>query len=107
MKAKFKWLNTNLCFPPHRVTHIEKYELLKQKLQDSGWDINCPVLLGYHFSNKIQLISGSHRWAVMNELNQKIPVLIYSYNDIESIYGTDTWIDFVKKPPLLKEVINE
>ena len=91
-----QWIDTNLCDPPHKVTHPEKfYELLELFLK-YGWDNNHPPLLGYWFEDKIQLISGSHRWAAANEAHIKIPILLYSYEFIKNIWGTEEWLQILK-----------
>jgi len=100
---KFLWINPKVCNPPHRITHWDKFNDLKQSLS-TGWKSNSPVLLGYKFNNKIQLISGSHRWAAMMELEKKIPVLIMDYEQVYELFGTEDWIEMVKNPPTLEEV---
>jgi hypothetical protein len=88
------WIDPNICDPPHRVTHPDKFLELVEMFSDKGWDTSKPVLLGYTL-DKIQLISGSHRWAAANEVNIKIPVVVYSYDEIADIWGTDAWLDLL------------
>lgn len=89
---KVTWINPNLCDPPHKVTHLEKFLELCDMFYTIGWDISKPPLLGYPIYKKIQLISGSHRWAAAVRANIKIPVIIYSYEQIYEIWGSDTWL---------------
>ena len=95
------WIHPCKCIPPHRITHWDKFTDLKNNLSN-GWDSACPVLIGYLFENKIQLISGSHRWAAMLELNKEIPVFVMDYEVVLSIHGTDTWVNMMSNPPLLE-----
>lgn len=94
-------LNPELCLPPHRITHWEKFEFLKSQLK-KGWKRGTPVLIGYPFSGKIQLISGSHRWHAAMELGISIPVWIVTWSYLEEIWGTDEWIHFIKNPPVFE-----
>ncbi len=88
------WIDPNTCDPPHRVTHPDKFLELVEMFSNKGWDTTKPALLGYTL-DKIQLISGSHRWAAANEANIKIPVVVYSYAEIADIWGTDAWLDLL------------
>ena len=99
---KFKWLDISECTPPHRITHESHLEILINSLKN-GWDLNCPVLIGYELDGLVQLISGSHRYEACRYNKLKLPVIIYEYNYIESIFGSNLWIDLVSNPPLLKE----
>ena len=52
--------------------------------------------MGYVFGDKIQLISGSHRWAAAKTVNIKIPVVIHTYEQICDIWGTDEWLNLLQ-----------
>lgn len=96
------WIEPSLCDPPHKVTHPEKFIDLCGAFCGEGWDINEPPLLGYPIDNKIQLISGSHRWAAALEANIKIPIIVYSYDWIYEIWGSDTWLHILENAKNIK-----
>ena len=85
------------CVPPHRVTHPEKLNELISDFKRFGWNNNKPKLIGYWFRGKIQLITGSHRWFAAEETQTQIPVKIYDYAYIESIWGTDKWVKLIQE----------
>lgn len=91
-----QWTNTEFCDPPHRVTHPEKFFELLEMFKKNGWDTNHPPLLGYWLENKIQLISGSHRWAAAKEAEIKIPILLHTYEKIFNIWGTEEWLHLLQ-----------
>lgn len=97
-----QWIETRNCDPPHRVTHMDKFFELYDMFVLHGWDKNHPPLLGYFFDKKIQLISGSHRWAAADKAGIKIPVLLFSYETITNIWGTDGWLQLLKNISLIK-----
>lgn len=90
-------LSSDVCSPPHRVTHPEKLRQLIDEFRVSGWNISKPKLIGYSFYDKIQLITGSHRFAASQVTGTLIPVKIYSYSYIESIWGTDEWVNLIQE----------
>lgn len=94
--GRVQWLLPSMCTPPHRVTHPEKYDELLLSFKTTGWDESKPALLGYHWENTIQLITGSHRWYAAEEAKILIPVRVYSYEFIYSIWGTHEWVRLVK-----------
>jgi ParB-like chromosome segregation protein Spo0J len=81
--------------PPHRITHPEKFEQLVNEFDTNGWDITEPVLIGYAWEEKIQLVSGSHRWAAAQEVDMLIPVEVYSYQYMSEIWGTEKWVELL------------
>lgn len=89
-----EWHQPKSWVPPHRVTHPEKAEKLYQAFQHDGWDCSKPNLLGYvcDITGDQQLISGSHRHAAALAADILIPIEIFSYEYIKSIWGTDQWI---------------
>jgi ParB-like chromosome segregation protein Spo0J len=78
------------------VTHPDKFEQLVHDFRSTGWDLTRPNLLGYPLEGKIQLISGSHRWAAAEVAPIDIPVEVFSYEYIESIWGFDEWVELIK-----------
>ncbi len=92
------WVDPSECQPPHRVTHPEKFWELLREFQSSGWDVSHPCLVGYWFEGSIQLISGSHRWAAANQADIPIPVIIYPYELLWEIWGTDEWLGILRAP---------
>lgn len=101
LNKKVDWIDPSVCDPPHRVTHPDKFLQLVEMFSKKGWDVSKPVLLGYTL-DKIQLISGSYRWAAANAVNIKIPVLIFSYAQIAEIWGTDEWLFLLNNAHLVK-----
>jgi|694.fasta_scaffold57713_6 hypothetical protein len=97
-RTKVKWINPKFCIPPHRVTHPDKFIDLCKQFTISGWDTKKPTLVGYNYKG-IQLISGSHRWAAASHSNIKIPVIIYPYETIMRIWGTDEWLELLQNIP--------
>lgn len=92
------WLSPKACMPPHRVTHDDKLEILYGEFVESGWDASKPDLLGYPFNGKVQLISGSHRWAAADLAEIDIPVNLMTYEHVQSIWGTDAWVTMLQNP---------
>lgn len=70
------WLDPASCEPPHGVTHPEKHYELVREFRQRGWSRAHPVLVGYEIDNRVQLLSGSHRWAAAHDACIKIPVVI-------------------------------
>ncbi len=97
-ETAIRWLSPEACDPPHRVTHPEHYEALRDALR-SGWEADAPACLGYLWDERVQLISGSHRWAACRDIGQKIPVAMLSYEWVKSIWGTDAWLTLIANPP--------
>ena len=94
--SKITYLNAADCFPPHRVTHINKFEELTNEFKEYGWSKNHPPLIGYFtIEYGYQLISGSHRYAAAKKANIKIPVLLQSYAYIKLIWGSDSWANLL------------
>jgi len=98
------WLNPDRCLPPHKVTHPNKLEELKADMLANGWRLGEPILLGYwdEQARKVQLVSGSHRWAAAQELGLKIPVEVLSYKRAYELWGTEEWCSWLKQPPVLE-----
>lgn len=90
-----QWIDPKLCDPPHKITHPDKFQQLVKQFSKIGWNLSKQPLIGYYL-DKIQLISGSHRWAAANKAGIKIPVILYDYKDIQDIWGTDDWMNLLK-----------
>jgi len=99
-RTRVKWIEPKRCMPPHRVTHPDKFIDLCEQFTSSGWDTKKPALIGYQMK-KIQLISGSHRWVAAIHSNIQIPVIIYPYNTIVKIWGTDEWLELLQNVPII------
>jgi hypothetical protein len=93
-------LNTEDCDPPHDVTHPEHASKLFRDFEKNGWAPDKPALIGYPWEGKIQLVSGSHRWAAANANKMKIPVVIRSFDEVKRIWGTDEWLTWLREPPM-------
>ena len=80
--------------PPHGLTHPDKLEELISAFSESGWDETKPRLIGYFWEedNRVQLVSGSHRWLAARYVKIDIPIHVYSFEYIQSIWGTDEWL---------------
>jgi len=91
MRAK-GWYHPSVCNPPHKVTHPFYMRWLARQFEKSGWDTSCPALVGYDHDGKIQLLSGSHRWAAAAMTNTLLPVVVYDYQTVRNAWGdTDKW----------------
>lgn len=90
-QTRARWVLTKSCVPPHRITHHDKFVELAHQFSAHGWNLKHPALVGYQLE-KIQLISGSHRWAAAVKAGIKIPVILYPYSKIRAIWGTDEWL---------------
>ena len=84
---ELKLLHPSQCEPPHKITNFDHYDTLVQDIAENGWDMRCPDLKGYTFLDKVQLLSGSHRWAAANAIGIKIPVQVYTFEEVEKAWG--------------------
>jgi hypothetical protein len=64
--------------------------------REAGWDKTKPNLIGYTWEDKVQLMTGSHRWGAADEVGLLVPVKIFTYEYIQSIWGTDEWVSLIK-----------
>lgn len=87
--GQIRWLRVEDCDPPHGVTHQEHASKLIASIINFGW--NDRPLQGYKLHDRIQLLSGSHRYAAAKWLDIYIPVVLYEYDYLCSIWGTDEW----------------
>lgn len=93
------WLHPRKMRPPHQVTDAERALALRDGLKKFGWKKGSPALLGYWDHGRIQLISGSHRWAACMSLNIRIPVYVVGREYLRRIWGTEQWVKLVAHPP--------
>ena len=94
-------LSPNQCLPPHRITHEEKFEILSLEFLLNGWGNHHPALVGYQNGSKVQLLSGSHRWAAALRAGIDIPVVVFPRLEVEAAWG------FLEKWEKLMEAGNE
>lgn len=53
-----------------------------------GWAQDAPKLVGYRLpSGKIQLLSGSHRWAAAQAVGLALPVVVWSEAEVRDAWG--------------------
>jgi len=90
-------LAPSACSPPHGLTHPEKLEQLIAAFESTGWDDTKPHLLGYWWKGSVQLVSGSHRWLAAKYADIPIPVDVYPYSFMQSIWGTDEWVKLIAR----------
>lgn len=96
------WLAPPDCDPPHPVTRSAKLEALIRDLQQHGWRRGHPALLGYPLEDRVQLLTGAHRWAACVELQRLIPVDLMAHETVVLQWGDDDWITLVNSPPLIE-----
>ena len=96
-----RWIHPVFCSPPHRVTHPEHADALAIAIHENGWQ--GPALLGYIWRAKIQLISGSHRWAACTRLGHQLPILLLDYPDVWKIWGSGEWMKILASAPWVSE----
>ena len=85
-----EWTAIALLDPPHKVTYPEYVEALCDALLTVGWD--GPDLVGYPLGDRIQLLSGSHRYAAAILAGMmSVPVRIVPYAKVVAAWGTDAW----------------
>lgn len=75
------------CDPPHRVGYPEKVDALRDAFLLAGWDARHPRLVAYPCGRRLQLLSGSHRWAASLGVLAEIPVSIVSSAEVEAAWG--------------------
>ena len=80
-KPEFKWVPSEACNPPHRVSRPEQVEQLRESISSKGW--NGHYLVGYQLNNRIQLLSGTHRHAAA----AKVPVVVWPESTIRESWG--------------------
>jgi hypothetical protein len=85
------WVNPTLCDPPHGVVRPEQVDDLVEAFIYSGWDRARPYLVGYWCDmrghRRIQLLSGTHRWAAAFTIGLAIPVVIHDFETVDAAHG--------------------
>lgn len=96
--VKVSWLSPHNCVPPNYSTRPERLKELVADLKQ-GWNINrYPKLVGYELANgRVQLISGTHRWAACNELKHRMPVVVFPRDVVFECWGIpDKWKELME-----------
>ena len=95
---KIQLLSPDECMPPHSAKREEVVVSLANYFYNKGWGRGFPALLGYPWEGKIQLLSGSHRWAAAKMAGlEKVPVLVYPYETIDKAWGhSELWRELMK-----------
>lgn len=85
-----RWMPPVRCMPPHSVSRPDDVIVFANAFDQVGWDYDHPALVGYPWreKRKIQLLSGSHRWAgaTMAEL-ALIPVIVVPFAWVDAAWG--------------------
>ena len=101
-KDRIDWLDPKQCDPPHRVTHRDRFRALVESLERDGWRTGEPACLGYRReTGRVQLVSGSHRWAACRVLRRRIPVAVVSERQAYAWWGTASWVGWLRQPPIV------
>lgn len=95
------WLSTRNTLPPHGIARVDQVADLTESFRRFGWDSHEPRLVGYmlpdRHSFKVQLLSGSHRWAAACRAGIRIPVVIVPYDWIEKAWGDlESWKEIMR-----------
>lgn len=93
------WVATAICDPPHAVGRPEQVEVLAHALRD-GWGSGYPALVGYVYGDRVQLLSGSHRFAAAIRAGRwSVPVAIRPWHVVEAAWGDlDRWAEVMAAP---------
>ena len=75
------------CDPPHRVGRPEQVIELQTEFATNGWSPSEPALVGYAINGRIQLLSGSHRWAASCGILDRIPVTLVASRLVDECWG--------------------
>lgn len=86
---KIEWLDPWSVMLPHKATRPEQVHGLAASIECDGW--NGPPLIGYKLGDEIQLLSGTHRTVAARMIGFDIPVVLYPYEIIEKVWGTQCW----------------
>lgn len=82
-----RWIPPSTCDPPHAVGRPEQVRRLFLDFLKRGWDIEKGALVGYPLGDRIQLLSGSHRWAAAKMARIRIPVVIRHPEEVWAAWG--------------------
>jgi ParB-like chromosome segregation protein Spo0J len=72
----------------NNTTDIEKYESLLKEVRANGWK-NVPAIVVIENDYGYYAVTGSHRYAVAEELEIDIPVDLYTEDEINYILERD------------------
>lgn len=90
---KTQWVSPSLCDAPHRIVECERLYNLIDAFLEGGWDLTKPCMIGYWLNDRIQLLSGSHRYeAAVRAKLEKVPVIVRTLSEVQDAYGDlDKW----------------
>lgn len=94
------------CVAPHGLDLTPgsrdsiKVHWLTESFCKDGFDPNEPVLIGYPLDGKIQLVTGTHRLLAAFIANILLPVKLMLRSEVEAMWGTAKWNDFVADVPV-------
>lgn len=97
-KRSLVMLHPDDCVPPHAADDAKMQKFIKW-FEKAGFDKDHPAIIGYPFNGKIQLLSGSHRWAAAKETNTMLPVTLWLKSDVEKAWG-----DLVEWAKIMKQI---
>ena len=81
-------MKTSTCIPPHSVSDKGRIGRLCLSFSRYGWG-EYPALVGYVWQGRVQLLSGSHRWAAAQQVGlSRIPVVVVPYMLVEASWGS-------------------
>lgn len=101
-------LDPSDCDPPHGLDLAPgsrdslKVEKLEKAFRTKGFSKKKPALVGYPRDGRIQLVSGTHRHEAARRAGIMLPVKIMIRSEVEAIWGTPQWEDFLKDIPVEK-----
>lgn len=97
MSWEVNWLPTNCLIPPHGVARPEQVRALAEDFVRFGWDFSKPALIGYKWEKKVQLLSGSHRFAAAAQAKIRVPVVLIPYGVVQQAWGNlEDWKALMK-----------
>lgn len=106
LRAKFAneraliWVSTSDCDPPHAADDA-KMKIFVEKFERAGFDPDHPAVIGYPFNGRIQLLSGSHRFAAAKRLGLLLPVTLWLSSDVEKAWGNlEEWAKVMRQIPV-------
>ena len=99
----FMWVSALDCDPPHSLNlstgsrDLTKVEgLVKEFINNNGFNISYPALVGYPLDSKIQLLSGTHRHEAAKRTGYKLPITMFLRSYVEAYWGTNNWINILQ-----------
>jgi hypothetical protein len=99
------WLPVEACDPPHGVARPDQVVDLANAFVRGGWGRGQPALVGYRYEGRVQLLSGSHRWAAALLAGlERIPVILREEADVRTSWGVNdltAWKQIMTSEPVL------